>query len=94
MKARVLSIFITSTLVAPIAAFAQPNPTPTPAAQASNANHGELTRAEVRADLVRVERAGFLPVASDVHYPDDIQHAEAVAARTAAAQTVPRDKGR
>ncbi|WP_028203979.1 DUF4148 domain-containing protein [Paraburkholderia nodosa] len=37
-----------------------------------------LTRAEVRADLVRVEQAGYSPSAgSDAHYPDDILAAEA-----------------
>ncbi|MDR5739212.1 MULTISPECIES: DUF4148 domain-containing protein [unclassified Caballeronia] len=46
---------------------------------------GPLTRAEVRADLVRVEQAGYNPaLASDPHYPDDIQAAEA---KVAAEQT-------
>ncbi|XUW93152.1 DUF4148 domain-containing protein (plasmid) [Burkholderia sp. M6-3] len=37
-----------------------------------------LTRAEVRADLVRVERAGYRPTSGDdVNYPADIQAAEA-----------------
>ncbi|MGY4730845.1 DUF4148 domain-containing protein [Burkholderia pyrrocinia] len=37
-----------------------------------------LTRAQVYADLVRVEQAGYQPAAgSDPHYPDDIQAAEA-----------------
>ncbi|MGU7778767.1 DUF4148 domain-containing protein [Burkholderia sp. PU8-34] len=45
-----------------------------------------LTRAQVRADLIRLERAGYNPAASnDVTYPDDIQAAEAkVAAQDAA----------
>ena len=37
-----------------------------------------LTRAEVRADLIRVERAGYNPFAiNDRHYPASIQAAEA-----------------
>jgi hypothetical protein len=37
-----------------------------------------VTRAEVRADLVRVEQAGYDPSAGeDVHYPADIQAADA-----------------
>ena len=41
-------------------------------------SNGPLTRAEVRADLVRVEQAGYNPsVANDINYPADIQAAEA-----------------
>lgn len=36
-----------------------------------------LTRAEVRADLIRVEQAGYMPGTNDIHYPSDIQAAEA-----------------
>jgi hypothetical protein len=37
-----------------------------------------LTRAQVRADLVRVEKAGYNPsIGEDVNYPSDIQAAEA-----------------
>jgi hypothetical protein len=37
-----------------------------------------VTRAEVRADLVRLEKAGYQPaVGEDVNYPADIQAAEA-----------------
>lgn len=50
-------------LGAPVLSFAQSN--------------GPVTRAEVRADLVRVERAGYNPSrGADVNYPDDIQAAE------------------
>ncbi|TGP47297.1 DUF4148 domain-containing protein [bacterium M00.F.Ca.ET.228.01.1.1] len=55
-------------LGAPALSFAQSN---------SQAN-APLTRAEVRADLVRVERAGYRPTSGDdVNYPADIQAAEA-----------------
>lgn len=40
-------------------------------------SNAPLTRAEVRADLVRVEQAGYDPVANDIYYPADIQAAEA-----------------
>lgn len=53
-----------ATFGAPIICFAQSN---TP-----------LTRAEVRADLARVEQAGYNPSAgNDIHYPADIQAVEA-----------------
>jgi hypothetical protein len=51
-------------LSAPVLSFAQSN--------------GPLTRAEVRADLVRVEQAGYNPsLGNDLDYPADIQAAEA-----------------
>lgn len=53
-----------ATLGAPVLSFAQSN--------------APLTRAEVRADLVRVEHAGYNPArGGDVDYPADIQAAEA-----------------
>ncbi|GGD61642.1 DUF4148 domain-containing protein [Caballeronia grimmiae] len=72
MKKILVSLAVAvSALAAPALSFAQSN--------------GPLTRAEVRADLVRVEQAGYNPaVASDPHYPDDIQAAEA---KIAAEQT-------
>ena len=49
----------------------------TPALSFAQSN-GALTRAEVRADLVRVEQAGYNPARSnDNNYPADIQAAEA-----------------
>lgn len=61
-------------LAAPVVSFAQSN--------------APLTRAEVRADLVRVEQAGYNPSeANDVNYPADIQAAEAkIAAENAGNQ--------
>jgi hypothetical protein len=55
--------FAVATLGAPVLSFAQSN--------------APLTRAEVRADLVRVEQAGYTPGANDINYPSDIQAAEA-----------------
>ncbi|WP_414441532.1 DUF4148 domain-containing protein [Burkholderia sp. 22PA0106] len=34
-----------------------------------------LTRADVRADLVRVERAGYQPISGDAQYPADLEAA-------------------
>lgn len=57
------AVLIAAILVVPTAAFAQTN--------------GALTRAEVRADLVRVEQAGYMPGDGDAtNYPADIQAAE------------------
>jgi hypothetical protein len=50
-------------LGAPVLSFAQSN--------------APLTRAEVRAALVRLERAGYSPSTDDIDYPADIQAAEA-----------------
>ena len=59
------------TLTAPVLSYAQTN--------------DPVTRAEVRADLVRVEQAGYNPsLGNDIHYPEDIQAAEA---KIAAADT-------
>ncbi|KVA29019.1 DUF4148 domain-containing protein [Burkholderia ubonensis] len=47
-----------------------------------------LTRAQVRADLIRLERAGYNPSANDdANYPADIQAAEAKAAAQDAASS-------
>ncbi|BBU28260.1 hypothetical protein BTHE68_19940 [Burkholderia sp. THE68] len=49
---------------------------------------GPVTRAQVRAELVQLERAGYNPVSSEVDYPADIQAAEArVAAQGVAASS-------
>jgi hypothetical protein len=65
MKKHLASLaFIAASLAAPALAFAQSN--------------GPVTRAQVRADLVAVEKAGYNPaLASDPYYPADIQAAEA-----------------
>ncbi|WP_321796925.1 DUF4148 domain-containing protein [Caballeronia sp. J97] len=74
MKMHLLSLtLVAAALAAPALAFAQSN--------------GPVTRAQVRADLVAVEHAGYNPaLASDPYYPSDIQAAEArVAAQHAGA---------
>ncbi|VWC01837.1 membrane protein [Burkholderia lata] len=42
-----------------------------PALSFADTGHG-LTRADVRAELVRLEKAGYDPARSEPHYPDDI----------------------
>ena len=64
MKALIKAVLFGCALSAPGFSFAQ----------AANA---PVTRAEVKADLVRVEQAGYRPAAKDPYYPSDIQAAEA-----------------
>jgi hypothetical protein len=71
MKALVSTLLVACALAAPVAAFAQ-------TADTANA---PVTRAQVIGDLVRLEQAGYRPLANDNNYPDDIQHAEAVVAQ-------------
>lgn len=61
MNALIKHIAVAVALVAPVASFAQSNQ--------------PLTRAQVRADLERVERAGFDP-RDWQHYPENILAAE------------------
>jgi hypothetical protein len=72
MKSLIEAAVIAALITAPLAAFAQ--------------SSQPLTRAYVRADLVQVEKAGYNP--NDwIHYPDNIQAAEArVAAQKGTAQ--------
>ncbi|MEX3940655.1 DUF4148 domain-containing protein [Paraburkholderia sp. BR10937] len=74
MKALVSTLLVACALAAPAAAFAQ---TATPADPAN----APVTRAQVIDDLVRLEQAGYRPVAKDNDYPDDIQRAEAIVAQ-------------
>ena len=57
-----------------------------PAVSFADTGHG-LTRADVRADHIRLEKAGYNPAGSEAHYPDDIAAAESA---VAAAQQVAR----
>ncbi|AOJ16741.1 hypothetical protein WJ24_28790 [Burkholderia vietnamiensis] len=56
-----------------------------PALSFAATGHG-LTRADVRAELIRLEHAGYNPAGSEAHYPDDIEAAQ----RVLAAQQVAR----
>ncbi|WP_322024327.1 DUF4148 domain-containing protein [Burkholderia sp. BCC1977] len=56
-----------------------------PALSFADTGHS-LTRADVRAELIRLEQAGYSPASSEAHYPDDIaaaQNAVAAAQRVA-----------
>jgi len=70
MKSLIKAVAIAAVLAIPAVSFAQSNQ--------------PVTRAEVRAQLVQLEKAGYNPAdSSDAHYPAAIQKAEArVAADT------------
>ncbi|MEX3959223.1 DUF4148 domain-containing protein [Trinickia sp. EG282A] len=66
MKSLIFAVAAASALSLPLASFAQVQ------------SNQPLTRAQVKADLVRVEQAGYNPaVGTDPYYPADIQAAEA-----------------
>jgi len=64
MKTLISLTLAVSALASPALTFAQ-----TPS--------GQLTRAQVHADLIRVEQAGYRPGGGDDDYPVEIQAAEA-----------------
>jgi hypothetical protein len=76
MKALLYAALALGAIATPVLSFAQ------------NTN-GPVTRAEVRAELVRLEQAGYNPASGDeTNYPVEIQAAEAkVAAEDAARAT-------
>ncbi|WP_233806906.1 DUF4148 domain-containing protein [Paraburkholderia sp. HP33-1] len=76
MKALVSAMLVACALAAPVAAFAQTANAP-------------VTHAQVVADLVRLEQAGYRPTASDPYYPADIQRAEAIVAQQQAQNAAP-----
>jgi hypothetical protein len=61
-KFLISALVLSSALAAPAFAFAQ--------------NNGPITRAQVKAELVQLEKAGYTPGGEDVNYPQDIQAAE------------------
>jgi D-alanine-D-alanine ligase-like ATP-grasp enzyme len=60
---KIICVLLTAVLIVPAVSFAQ-------------TSNGPVTRAEVRAELVQLERAGYQPAAKQIHYPDEIQAAE------------------
>ncbi|NPT46489.1 DUF4148 domain-containing protein [Paraburkholderia sp. 1N] len=72
MKSLIQAAVVAAALAAPVAAFAQSN--------------APLTRAQVRAELIQLEKAGYQPGQGDnTTYPTQIQAAEAkVAAQNGA----------
>jgi Domain of unknown function (DUF4148) len=68
MKSLIQAVVVAAVLAAPVVSFAQQANAP-------------VTRAQVRAELVQLEKAGWHPaVGNDPHYPDDIMAAEALVA--------------
>ncbi|AIO30561.1 DUF4148 domain-containing protein [Burkholderia pseudomultivorans] len=65
MKILIKAVALATLVAAPIVSFAQQSQ--------------PVTRAQVRAELAELEKAGFVPNDPD-HYPENIQHAEAVVA--------------
>jgi cytochrome c556 len=76
MKSLIQAVVVAAVLAAPFAAFAQ--------------SSQPVTRAQVRAELVQLEKAGYNPArGSDPYYAADIQAAEArVAAQNGATSGV------
>ena len=73
MKLTLATLALAATLAVPAVSFAQ-------------TTQGGLTRAQVRAQLVEIEQAGWSPTSEGPTYPDRLQAAEArVAAKRAAA---------
>jgi opacity protein-like surface antigen len=71
MKSLIKAIAVAAVLAVPAVSFAQSNQ--------------PVTRAEVRAQLVQLEKAGYNPFdGSDAHYPAAIQQAEGRVARDTA----------
>jgi opacity protein-like surface antigen len=63
MKSFVRAVAVAALLAAPVASFAQSNQ--------------PVTRAQVRSDLMQLEKAGYNPGGDHNDYPADIQAAEA-----------------
>ncbi|HKT96333.1 MAG TPA: DUF4148 domain-containing protein [Paraburkholderia sp.] len=72
MKSLIQAVAVAVAIVAPVASFAQTN--------------APVTRAQVRAELAQLEKAGYSPASGDdAHYPDDLLAAEVkVAAQNSA----------
>ncbi|RKF50797.1 DUF4148 domain-containing protein [Paraburkholderia fungorum] len=62
MKSLIQAVVIAAVLAAPVASFAQSNQ--------------PVTRAQVRAELIQLEKAGYQPGRADPYYPADIQAAQ------------------
>ena len=64
MKNLIAAALAATVLAAPALSFAQQNQQP-------------VTRAQVRAELVQLEKAGYRPGLSSPYYPEDLQSAQA-----------------
>jgi hypothetical protein len=75
MKSFIPAVIVAALLAAPVASFAQ------------SSQNQPVTRAQVRAELVQLEKAGYDPLSDRLDYPNNIQAAEArVHAQSAVAQ--------
>ena len=75
MKSLIKAVAVALVLAAPVASFAQSNQ--------------PVTRAQVRAELVQLEKAGYNPIGDHVDYPANLQAAQArVDAQNGTAQAV------
>jgi opacity protein-like surface antigen len=63
MKTLISAVVVAAALAAPVASFAQSNQ--------------PVTRAQVRAELVQLEKAGYNPIGDSINYPANIQAAQA-----------------
>jgi hypothetical protein len=63
MKSLIKAVALAAIIAAPVASFAQSNQ--------------PVTRAQVRAELVQLEKAGYNPVSDQSTYPANIQAAQA-----------------
>jgi hypothetical protein len=63
-----MKIFICAAIAASVLAI--------PAAASAQQANAPITRAQVRAELLELEQAGYDPSGSDWNYPDDLQAAE------------------
>lgn len=63
MKTLISAVVFAAALVAPVASFAQSNQ--------------PVSRAQVRAELVQLEKAGYNPIGDQIDYPANIQAAQA-----------------
>jgi hypothetical protein len=77
MKTLISAVAVVAALAAPALSFAQQSDAP-------------LTRAQVRSELVQLEKAGYNPNISDPSYPSNIQAAEARANAQTLAQAQPQ----
>jgi len=76
MKNLIAAALAATVLAAPALSFAQ-----------ADTNQAPLTRAQVRAELVQLEKAGYRPGLSSPYYPADLQAAQArVAEQNGAAE--------
>jgi Domain of unknown function (DUF4148) len=76
MNTKIIAAFVLATVIA-APAFADGDPYYPHQPVAAAAQAGGLTRAQVRADLVQIEKAGYNPAGDNTQYPKNLQAAEA-----------------